>query len=145
VHPREYYTYYSILCTISKFPTIVPKRKGNIRQPRRNWNRGTWWNLNLLCNKPEWHEIARCLEIRLRIRTDAESLNFPQFLRLWSKFRYKCFEAFDGPIRRKNFTNWPIKKRNCNIALTILFCYTIRLWKYRWRKKVEGTRILISH
>ena len=22
---------------------------------------------------------------------------------------YKYFEAFDGPIRRKNFTNWPIK------------------------------------
>jgi len=26
-------------------------------------------------------------------------------LRLWSKSRYKCFEAFDEPIRRKNFIN----------------------------------------
>jgi len=25
--------------------------------------------------------------------------------KLWSKFRYKCFEAFDRSIRRKNFTN----------------------------------------
>jgi len=27
---------------------------------------------------------------------------------LRSKTHYKCFEAF--PIRRKNFTSWPIKK-----------------------------------
>ena len=35
--------------------------------------------------------------------------------------RYKCFEAFNGSIRRKNFTNWPIKKLQsiCSIALTL--------------------------
>jgi len=31
---------------------------------------------------------------------------------LWmqSKTHYKCFEAFDWPIRKKNFTNWSIKE-----------------------------------
>ena len=38
------------------------------------------------------------------------SLNLRR-LWLWSKSHYKCFEAFDGLIRRKNFTNWPIEKR----------------------------------
>ena len=42
-------------------------------------------------------------------------------LRLRSKSPYKCFEAFHGPITRKNFTNWPIKKLQsvCSIALTV--------------------------
>jgi len=31
--------------------------------------------------------------------------------RLWSKSCYKCLEAFDRSIRRKNFTNWPVQKR----------------------------------
>jgi len=40
---------------------------------------------------------------------------------LWSKSHYKCFEAFDGLIRRKNFTNWSVKKLQtvCSIALTV--------------------------
>ena len=34
-----------------------------------------------------------------------------EYLRLWSKSCYKRFEAFNGPIRRKNFANCSIKKR----------------------------------
>ena len=34
------------------------------------------------------------------------------FSRLWSKSRYKCFETFDGPIRRKNFTNFTDQLKN---------------------------------
>ena len=35
---------------------------------------------------------------------------YNEWYRLWSKSRYKCFEAFDGLIRRKNFINWSVKK-----------------------------------
>jgi len=77
-------------------------------------------------------EIRKLWEIRVTVKEIRKKLgNFTKFFeklkfltlkkfkgnitfivrqRMWSIWHYKCFEIFDWPLGRKNFTNWPIKK-----------------------------------
>jgi len=65
-----------------------------------------------------------------------EAVRYP---RLWSKSRYKCFEAFDGLIRRKNFTNsWSVKKH--------FKAFAASRWPYsKWRNRRTVTENCVAN
>jgi len=112
-----------VIAPLGQVHTLTEKQKTKKRKPIGTRSSSRQY-ISLICFCPFckfWLASAFSLSV-------SPSRCEPGF-RLRSKFPYKCFQAFDWPIRKKNFTNRPIK--NCFKAFVVL-CWPYPL-DVNWR------------